>query len=290
MPHKNDRTDRIALVTGGTDGIGKEIALGLARRGYRLIVIGRDVEKGSRAENDMIASGATSARFLQADLGVIEQARTLATLLTNSLRALDVLVHSAGVALGTRQLTTEGIERNFATNYLSRFVLTQELLPLLERCDRAARILLISGAARSGKIYFDDINLTEHFLLPRALMQVCKANDVFALTLARRLAETRANVDVACLKVGVVKTNIRKEFPRWLKWLAPLLFDPLLAQPASVVADSALRLIDSDQFESAGVLFSHILRFKPLRAKPDLADPDLGSRLWALSERLAEPS
>jgi NAD(P)-dependent dehydrogenase (short-subunit alcohol dehydrogenase family) len=68
MPHKNDRTDRIALVTGGTDGIGKEIALGLARRGYRLIVIGRDVEKGSRAENDMIASGATSARFLQADL------------------------------------------------------------------------------------------------------------------------------------------------------------------------------------------------------------------------------
>src|SRR5262245_27516404 len=224
MPPKTDRANRFALVTGGTDGIGKEIALGLAGRGYRLIVIGRAIEKGARAEQDMIAYGAASVRFLQADLSVTQQVRTLAKRVTNSVQALDILVHSAGVVLGSRQLTAEGVERNFATNYLSRFVLTQELLPLMKRSgsDCTARILLISGAVRGGKIYFEDVNLTNNFLLPRAIMQVCKANDVFALTLARRLAESQTKVGVACLKVGVVKTNIRKEFPLWLKWLAPL--------------------------------------------------------------------
>jgi hypothetical protein len=117
------------------------------------------------------------------------------------------------------------------------------------------------------------------------IRQVCKANDALALELARRLAAARANVAIACLKVGVVKTNIRKEFPLWLKWLAPLLFDPLLAQPALVVADSVLRLIDDS--DGADVLYSHILRFKRLRPEADLTDPRLGARLWALSEQLA---
>ena len=281
---------RIAVVVGGTDGIGKEIALGLARRHYRLIVAGRDAVKGARASDELIANGASGAIFLEADLSLIGQARRLAELITGSIPRLHVLVHSAGVVLGSRQLTAEGLERNFTTNYLSRFVLTQQLLPLLERsgsADRPAKILLIGGGARGGKIYFDDVNLTGNFRTLRAVLQICKTNDTFAIELARRLLAAQANVDVACLKVGVVKTNIRRTFPRWMKWLVPILIDPLLAQPASTVADSAQRLIAGDERSRDGVLFSHILRFKRLRPERDMIDRHLGMRLWALSEQLS---
>src|SRR6185437_5608165 len=98
------------------------------------------------------------------------------------LPSLHVLVHSAGIVSGRFQLTAEGVERNFATNYLSRFALTQRLLPLMMRCGRPtspARILLIGGAARKGKVYFEDFNLTGKFGAVRALLQICKANDLF---------------------------------------------------------------------------------------------------------------
>ena len=288
MPRESDAAGHVALVTGGTDGIGKEIALGRARRGYQIIVVGRDAEKGAHAQNLLLANGAASARFLRADLALIHETRALAEKVASSVPALHVLVHCAGVVLGGRQLTAEGLERNFATNYLARFVLTQALLPLMEYGGgEAARIILIGGAARGGRIYFDDVNLTRNFSLPRMIRQVCKANDALALELSRRLAAARANVAVACLKVGVVKTNIRKDFPLWLQLLAPLLFDPLLAQPAPVMADSALRLVGGDGSDGTDVLYSHILRFKRLRPEGDLADPQYGARLWALSEQLA---
>jgi NAD(P)-dependent dehydrogenase (short-subunit alcohol dehydrogenase family) len=286
MPHENDAASRIALVTGGTDGIGKEIALGLARRGYQIVVVGRDAEKGAHAQNFLLANGAVSARFLQADLALVHETRALAEKVASSVPALHVLVHCAGVVLSGHQLTTEGLERNFATNYLARFVLTQALLPLMKYGGgEAARIILIGGAARGGRIFLEDVNLTRNFNLARLIRQVCNAHDALAVELSRRLTAARANVTVACLKVGVVKTNIRKEFPLWLKWLAPLLFDPLLAQPAPVVADSALRLIDES--DGADVLYSHILRFKRLRPEAGLIVPRLGARLWVLSEQLA---
>ena len=170
MPRKNDAAGRIALVTGGTDGIGKEIALGLARRGYQILVIGRDAEKGAHAQNLLLANGAANARFLQADLALVHETRALAEKVASSVPALHVLVHCAGVVLSGRRLTAEGLERNFATNYLARFVLTQALLPLMQYGGgEAARIIFIGGAARGGSIFFDDVNLTRNFNLPRMI-------------------------------------------------------------------------------------------------------------------------
>lgn len=281
---------RGALVTGGTDGIGREIACGLAERGFHLVVVGRDAGKGMRVQDELMAKGAASARFLQADLSLTRQASALAKTVAEVLPSLHVLVHSAGIVSGRFQLTVEGVERNFVTNYLSRFALTQQLLPLLTQCGSPtgpARILLIGGAARNGKIDFDDVNLTRKFGAVRALLQICKANDLFAVELARRLVSVHANVTVACLKVGVVKTNIRKDFPAWMKRLVPLLIDPLLAQSVETMAASALRLVlDDEPSRAASILYSHILRFKPLPPWGELVDPQQGTRLWDLSEQL----
>jgi NAD(P)-dependent dehydrogenase (short-subunit alcohol dehydrogenase family) len=90
----------------------------------------------------------------------------LASEVSRQYPGLSYLVHSAGIVNGRHALTAEGIESNFAVNYLSRFVLSTELLPLLSRAGHAAsrsRIVVISGAAKNGTVHFDDVNLTNRF-------------------------------------------------------------------------------------------------------------------------------
>src|SRR5262249_16974989 len=149
---------RIALVTGGTDGIGKEIARGLASRGSEVILVGRDHVKGVAAKDDIRrTSGNLQVEFLQADLSLMRDVRRLSDVVTARWPTLHNLVHSAGIVRGRRLVTDEGIESNFATNYLARFALTGWLLPLLQagaQADHAARILLVSGTAQAGRVYF----------------------------------------------------------------------------------------------------------------------------------------
>jgi len=286
---------RTAVVTGGTDGIGKEIARGLARQACRLIIVGRNAEKGKQAEQDLRHSTQNSdVEFLQADLGLMREVERLADEVRGRLRSLHYLVHDAGVVLGRRELTAEGIESNFAINYLSRFVLTMQLLPMLAaagQADRAARIVIVSGAAQGGKVYFDDVNLTSNFATLRAVLQVCQANDLFTVELARRLSMEPADgrVTVTCLKIGVVKTNIRRDFPVWMKVLVPLLMDPLLGQTPQDAARAAMQLLLADDLEGVtGALFLKIRKFKPVAPDAHPLDREDGQRLWELSERLAE--
>jgi len=283
-----------AVVTGGTDGIGKKIAGGLARAGHRLILVGRDAQKGAAAAQEILEStGNPGVRFIQADLSLIRETHRLAWDAASHFPSLHYLVHSAGIVRGRRELTAEGLESNFATNYLSRFALTQKLLPVLKAAGQptqAARIVIISGAARNGKIHFEDVSLTSNFSTPRMVSQSCQANDVFTAELARRLALNGAQgqITVTCLKIGVVKTNIRREFPLWMKWLVPLLMDPLLAQTAQEAAEPALRLLLSQEFEGVtGALFLKIRKFKRI-ALGAVEDPQTGNRLWELGQRLAD--
>ncbi len=282
-----------ALVTGGTDGVGKEVARGLARAGHQVILVGRDAGKGTRVVREMReTTGNMDVQFLQADLSLVREANRLANEIASRWPLLHYLVHSAGVVRGRRELTAEGIESNFAINYLSRFVLTGRLLPLLEAASRlgeAARIVLVSGAAQNGAIHFDDVNLTANFTTLRAVWQFCQANDVFTVELARRLvaADRDPRVTITSLKLGVVKTNIRREFPRWMQWLVPLVFDPLLAQTPQEVAESALRLLLAEDLEGVtGALFSKIRKLKQVVPTARTRDPEEARRLWELSERL----
>lgn len=288
-----------ALVTGATDGIGKEIARGLARSGHRVGVVGRDAQKAARVADEIRqTTGNPNVEFFTADLRLMREAKRLGDEVASRWTGLNCLVHSAGVVSGRRELTNEGIESNFAINYLSRFVLTQKLLPLMVAVGQpgdAARIVIISGAAQNGTIYFDDVNLASRFGLLRVVGQSCQANDVFTVEQARRLAgDTRPRVTITCLKMGVVKTNIRKgrDFPWWMKVLVPLVMDPLLGQTAEEAAESALRLLLAGEYEGVtGALFLKIRRFKQIAPAAGVTDPAVGRLLWELSERLsASPS
>src|SRR5260221_7255342 len=119
---------------------------------------------------------------MQADLSLMGNVRLLAVEVSRYWPRIRYLVLCAGIVRGRHILSAEGIESNFAINYLSRFMLTQRLLPCLEsagEAGRAARILVIGGAARHGAIDYDDINLTKRFRTLRAVAQFCAANDLF---------------------------------------------------------------------------------------------------------------
>ena len=155
---------KIAVVTGGTDGIGKEIARGLAQIMAELVIVGRDAGKGARAQREIGASAKNcDVHFVQADLSLVREAHRLGDAVAKRWPTIHYLVHSAGFVRGRRVLTAEGLESNFATNYLSRFALTTRLLPALQAAGRsgeAAREPLpivgpcrwaFSSAFRSGR-------------------------------------------------------------------------------------------------------------------------------------------
>ncbi len=233
------------MVIGGSDGIGKAIARTLATNGHEVLLVGRDPDKGRSAAQELrTAAGHGRVHFLQADLSLMRDTVRLAEEIRTRVARLDRLVLCAGIVRGRRVLTKEGIESNFATNYLSRFVLTQELLALLAQSGApgaTARMLIIGGAAINGRIHYDDVNLTRNFGIFTMVPQFCQVNDVFVIEQARRLeaAGLAGSLTINTLKVGVVRTRIRREIPSWAKLLVPLVIDPLLRQTPSAVECSA---------------------------------------------------
>jgi NAD(P)-dependent dehydrogenase (short-subunit alcohol dehydrogenase family) len=282
---------RTALVTGGTDGIGKAIAARLASDGHRGLVVGRDATKAARVEAELRErTGNADVHALVADLTLVREAVRLAREVCARAPALHYLVHSAGIVRGRYVVSEEGIESNFAVNYVARFALTSRLLPALSAGSvpgASSRILIVSGAARGGTIHFEDPNLSRSFGTVRAVSQFCQANDVFAIELARRLQAEPLGPTITCLKIGVVRTGIRREFPLWMRVLVPLLMDPLLAMEPDAAAARAHALLTQPGYEGVtGRHFLLIKRFQPVVLDAAALDPETGRRLWDLSERL----
>ena len=128
-----DLTGRVALVTGSTDGGGRVVALRLGEAGARVLVHGRDAERGIRIVADIEKAGG-AATFFRADLASLAEVRRLAAAVREETSRLDMLINNAGIgtAGGVRQESADGFELRFAVNYLAGFLLTRLLLPLLE--------------------------------------------------------------------------------------------------------------------------------------------------------------
>src|SRR5262249_24171488 len=146
---------------------GKEIAHRLASEGVRVFIVGSKEEKGQRAEAELRkASKSDSVHFIRADLSLMQDTYRLAEEITAHIPKLHYLVLCAGIVRGERTVTPEGIETNFAVDYLTRFALATRLLAPIQAAgapDMAARMVIIGGAAQNGTIHYDDVNLTNRF-------------------------------------------------------------------------------------------------------------------------------
>jgi len=188
---------QVVLITGSTDGLGREVAMRVAATGAHVIVHGRNRERGAAVVAAIDSAGKGSARFYAADFASLEQVRAFAATILRDYPRLDILVNNAGIGLigndgGARQLSADGHELHFAVNYLAGYLLTYQLLPRL-RAAPAARIVNVSSIGQQA-LDFANINLDNGYSGGRAYTQSKLAQVMFTIDLAKELEATMVRV------------------------------------------------------------------------------------------------
>jgi NAD(P)-dependent dehydrogenase (short-subunit alcohol dehydrogenase family) len=179
-------SQRVALVTGSTDGLGREVARRLAAEGAHVIVHGRNAERGKALVDEIAASGKGSARFYQADFASLAEVRALGDQIARDYPRLDLLVNNAGIFLrDDRRVSADGHELTFAVNYLAGYLLTYRLLPALEK-GRSPRIVNVSSRS-AAPIDFTDVMIERGYTGYRAYSQSKLAQVMFTIDLAAEL-------------------------------------------------------------------------------------------------------
>ena len=186
---------KTVLITGSTDGLGREVARRCAALGAHVIVHGRNRERGEAVVAEIARGGNGSARFYAADLASLDQVRRFAEQINRDYQRLDVLVNNAGIWVRDRQVSADGHELHFAVNYLAGFLLTHQLLPLIVR-SAPSRIVNVASGAQSP-IDFGDVMLERPGRAAQGYGQSKLAQIMFTFDLAKEL--DGKNVTVAAL-------------------------------------------------------------------------------------------
>jgi NAD(P)-dependent dehydrogenase (short-subunit alcohol dehydrogenase family) len=254
------------LITGATDGLGRGLAGEAARAGATVLVHGRSDDRIASTLDEL----PDETRSYRADLASLEQVRRLAAEVLEAEQRLDVLVNNAGIGTdvpggGRRMESEDGYELRFAVNYLAGYLLTRELLPLLER-SAPARIVNVSSAGQ-WPIDFDDVMLERHYSGVRAYCQSKLAQVLHTIDLAERLDPARVTAN--CLH--------------------PAAYMPTKIVPSPVSTleegvEATMRLVADPELE--GVSGHYFDGQREAAAESQAYDPDARARLRELSERL----
>ena len=275
-------TGKTVLITGGTGGIGKAAAVGLASMGARVGITGRDQARAERAATAIEAeSGNPSVDVFVADLSSQAEVRRMAGEVLAAYPRLDVLVNNVGGFWAHRHTTVDGLERTFALNHLAPFLLTSLLLERLKASAPARVVTVSSGAQSMGKIDFDDLMGERDYSGQRAYNQSKLANVMFTYELARRLEAIR--VTATALHPGMTNTAFSAEDPA--RAMAPVVF---VARPfmrsARKGAETVVYLASSSAVE--GVTGGYYANRKAKKSNQSSYDREVTGRLWQVSANL----
>ncbi len=263
---------KTALITGSTDGVGRVVAERLGADGWRVLVHGRDRGRGERVVAEIKAAGG-AAEFLQADLSSMAEVRRLAEAVKRTTDRLELLINNAGIGRGEpeakRELSPEGFELRFAVNYLSGFLLTHLLLPLVKK-SAPARIVNVSSLGQEA-IDFKDVMMTNGYSGMRAYRQSKLAQILFTIDLAPELAGGGVTVN-ALHPATFMNTNMVRQF----------------GTPMTTVeegADAILKQAIAPEMEGRSGLFFNGQR--EAKADAQAYDPEARRKLKTLSLELA---
>ena len=279
--HSGPMAGRTVLVTGGTAGIGKATALGLATMGAHVAIVGRDRGRTEGAAGEIRAAGGGQVDALVADLSSQSEVRRLADQVRERLARIDVLVNNAGGYWDTRHLTVDGLERTFAVNHLAPFLLTNLLLDRLEQSAPARVVTISSHAHAEGRIDFDDLQGERSYSGARAYNQSKLANVLFTYELARRLHATPLTANA--LHPGVVNTSFGADDPSRVQRLFVPFMRPFMKTPAQGAATS-IHLASAPDLEQ--VTGRYFVNSQPKRSSQRSYDEASAVRLWQVSADL----
>ncbi len=269
---------KTALITGGTFGIGAETALGMARAGLDVVIVGRDQEKAQRVLKRIAAEAPHSrARFVAADLSHRAGVRAFADTIRGDYARLDVLVNNAGGMFATRSVTADGFERHWGLNHLAYVQIVLEMLPLLKQASGGRIINVASNMYKRGRINFTDLQAEHRYTMLSVYSQSKLANVMTTFVMARGLATS--GITVNCLHPGVVDTGLIVNAGGF--WQSVLgLARPFILSAADGAKTSIYLATSADVSAVTGHYF---IRNKIRTTTAASRDPEMQSRLWAVT-------
>jgi NAD(P)-dependent dehydrogenase (short-subunit alcohol dehydrogenase family) len=270
------------LITGASTGIGLHSAIGLAKLGANIVMVGRNQERTSQAvELVKSQTGNQQVSYLLADLSSLKEVRRLAQEFKDKHNKLDVLLNNAGAIFLSRKVSVDGYEMTVALNHLNYFLLTNLLLDTLKAAPSARIVNVASRAHYRGHVNFDDLQSQRGYNGMRVYSMSKLMNVLFTYELARRLQGT--NVTANCLHPGFVASNFAGN-NGWLVRTAMNFMSGRISVEEG--ARCSIHLASSPEVQgTSGKYFNFNL--KETRSSEESYNQDTAKRLWDVSEKLA---
>lgn len=271
------------VITGSTSGIGKVTALELAKKGHAIYMLVRNTPKGERVREEIVTqTGNKNIYVIRCDVSDLQSVREAAAELKEKLFAINILINNAGSAFQEKQLSKDGFELTFATNHLGHFLLTESLMPLLQRGQ--ARIINVSSEGHQrAKPNFDDLKW-EH--TPYKVMKAYGISKLYNIYFTKSLAEKYKDKGIVsyALHPGVVNTNIWdgvKGVARLFVWVLKL----FMITPEKG-AETIIYLATHSKLEkNSGKYF---IKCKVAKNSMIADNAEARNKLWAISEKLVK--
>ncbi|XP_063837637.1 retinol dehydrogenase 13-like [Ostrinia nubilalis] len=282
---------KTAIVTGCNTGIGKETALDFYKRGAKVIMACRSLERAEEAKtyiekacNNLSDTG--KLVIMKCDLSSLKSVRECAQEILDTEPQINILVNNAGVMMCPKGETEDGFEIQFGTNHLAHFLLTMMLLPRI-RNSTPARIVTVSSKAHTRYgINLEDPNYKNRSYSPaEAYSQSKLANVLFSRELATKLKEHNIDgIHTYCLHPGVIKTELGRHLNESLFWGAQVIIGtvlrPFMKTPELGAQTTIYCAVDEKCADETGLYYSDCVVTKP--SKSGLND-EHAKKLWDLS-------
>ena len=268
--HKN------IVITGATDGIGLAAAKSIAKKDYNLILVGRNPKKGKKALQTIISdTGNKNLDFFECDLSLVANVKDLSDKIKQKYSKIDVLLNNAGGANKTKQITTEGLEKTFATNQMNYFVLSTELLKIISESNDGRIVNVASNAHIGAEVDYENINSEKSF---SAWTSYC-VSKLMNIMFTYQLSSIQDKVSVNVLHPGFVDTNIAGNEGNFIKYIVKL-GAKMFARTVDNGADSSIYLSTSDEVQNvSGKYFFKCKEIKSSRASYNKED---WQKVWDL--------
>lgn len=282
---------RTFIVTGANTGLGYETALDLAKRGAKVIMACRNLDKANSAKASIIKEvPKADLEVMEIDLSSLASVRNFAQTFLSKHDRLDVLINNAGVMTPPYTKTEDGFELQFGANYLGHFLLTGLLLDLIVKTPNSRIVTLSSLVHKNGKINFDDLQSEKKYSASEAYARSKLACLMFTNELQRRLEKAGHKTISVASHPGVATTELSRHMPKLLDKFLRLTIAPFLTH---VTREGAKPTIMAAIGNAKGADYFGPTGFNEFKGKPGLAtftplskDEAISKKLWATSEKL----
>jgi NAD(P)-dependent dehydrogenase (short-subunit alcohol dehydrogenase family) len=266
------------MITGANSGIGKATAIALGKMGFKIVMICKNYDSGKKAQEEIInLTKNKDIDLLQCDLSSQTQIRKLVNEFKEKYQTLDVLINNAGIVLSKRAESVDGVEMNFAVNYLAPFLLTNLLLDILIKSAPSRIINISSEVHRNAKLDFEDLQSNKSYGAFKTYGRSKLALLLFTYELSRKLAGKEVTVNA--VHPGVVKSNLGRDQP----YLSQLFTKIFFKSPEKGAETSIYLASSSDVKDITGKYFAN----KQLKQSSEESyNLDYAKKLWDISVKM----